>query len=108
MLRRGKVNYSSETLKKFDDFMRKRTEKKKLVIGDFEVRKVNLLLASYLFYAAWNPPFVILLWISTVVDWYAGLVALWLWSRGHKRWVALFVCAIAARPASTSRRRSSC
>jgi len=39
-------------------------------------RKINLLLASYLFYSAWNPPFVILLWISTVVDWYAaqGLV----------------------------------
>jgi alginate O-acetyltransferase complex protein AlgI len=35
-------------------------------------RKVNLLIASYLFYAAWNPPFVILLWISTIVDWYAA------------------------------------
>jgi alginate O-acetyltransferase complex protein AlgI len=35
-------------------------------------KKVQLLLASYLFYAAWNPPFVILLWISTVVDWYAA------------------------------------
>lgn len=35
-------------------------------------RKVNLLIASYLFYAAWNPPFVILLWISTLVDWYAA------------------------------------
>ena len=33
-------------------------------------KKLNLLLASYLFYAAWNPPFVILLWISTVVDWW--------------------------------------
>jgi alginate O-acetyltransferase complex protein AlgI len=33
------------------------------------VKKLNLLIASYLFYAAWNPPFVILLWISTVVDW---------------------------------------
>jgi alginate O-acetyltransferase complex protein AlgI len=33
------------------------------------VKKVNLLLASYIFYAAWNPPFVILLWISTLVDW---------------------------------------
>src|SRR5262249_18847750 len=30
---------------------------------------LNLLVASYLFYAAWNPPFVILLWISTAVDW---------------------------------------
>src|SRR6185312_282555 len=39
-------------------------------------RKINLLIASYIFYTAWNPPFVILLWISTVVDWYAaqGLV----------------------------------
>lgn len=35
-------------------------------------RKINLLLASYVFYAAWNPPFVALLWISTVVDWYAA------------------------------------
>lgn len=32
-----------------------------------------LLAASYLFYAAWNPPFVILLWISTFVDWLVGL-----------------------------------
>ena len=42
----------------------------------WKTRKVQLLVASYVFYAAWNPPFVILLWISTVVDWYAarGLV----------------------------------
>ena len=38
----------------------------------WRTRKFNLLLASYLFYAAWNPPFVILLWIATVVDWYAA------------------------------------
>ena len=36
-------------------------------------KKINLMIASYLFYAAWNPPFVILLWVSTVVDWYAAL-----------------------------------
>ncbi len=43
---------------------------------DWKVRKINLLIASYVFYAAWNPPFILLLWISTVVDWYAaqGLV----------------------------------
>ena len=35
-------------------------------------KKINLLLASYLFYAAWNPPFVILLWVSTLVDWWAA------------------------------------
>jgi alginate O-acetyltransferase complex protein AlgI len=42
----------------------------------WRVRKINLLIASYIFYIAWNPPFVLLLWISTVVDWYAaqGLV----------------------------------
>ncbi|WP_339684292.1 MBOAT family O-acyltransferase [uncultured Nonlabens sp.] len=31
-----------------------------------------LLLASYVFYGLWNPPLVILLWISTLVDWTAG------------------------------------
>ncbi|MEX0326207.1 MAG: MBOAT family protein [Puniceicoccaceae bacterium] len=35
-------------------------------------KKVNLLLASYIFYAAWNPPFVLLLWLSTVVDFLAA------------------------------------
>jgi len=36
------------------------------------VKKINLLIASYIFYSAWNPPFVILLWVSTVVDWFAA------------------------------------
>src|ERR1700761_8698035 len=36
------------------------------------VKKLNLLVASYLFYAAWNPPFVLLLWASTVVDWWVA------------------------------------
>jgi alginate O-acetyltransferase complex protein AlgI len=35
-------------------------------------KKVNLLLASYVFYVAWNPPFVLLLWISTAIDWTAA------------------------------------
>ncbi len=38
----------------------------------WRVKKTNLLLASYLFYAAWNPPFVVLLWISTLVDWHVA------------------------------------
>ena len=41
------------------------------MIPSWRFRKLFLLLGSYLFYAAWNPPFVSLLWISTVVDWYA-------------------------------------
>ena len=46
-----------------------------LALG-WTTRKINLLIASYIFYAAWNPPFILLLWVSTVVDWYAaqGLV----------------------------------
>lgn len=36
------------------------------------VKKANLIVASYIFYAAWNPAFVILLWISTLVDWTAA------------------------------------
>ena len=35
----------------------------------WHTKKINLLLASYIFYAAWNPPFVVLLWISTIADW---------------------------------------
>jgi D-alanyl-lipoteichoic acid acyltransferase DltB (MBOAT superfamily) len=38
----------------------------------WKVKKVNLLLASYIFYAAWNPPFIILLWISTLIDYFVG------------------------------------
>lgn len=38
----------------------------------WQVKKVNLLLASYLFYALWNPPFVLLLWISTLADFTIG------------------------------------
>jgi len=33
-------------------------------------RKRLLLAASYLFYAAWNPPYVVILAFSTTVDWW--------------------------------------
>ena len=42
----------------------------------WRARKFNLLVASYIFYGAWNPPFVVLLWISTVLDWY---IARWIY-----------------------------
>jgi alginate O-acetyltransferase complex protein AlgI len=42
----------------------------------WRTKKINLLLGSYLFYALWNPPFILLLWLSTVVDFYmARLIA---------------------------------
>ena len=60
----------------------------------WRVRKFNLLIASYLFYSAWNPPFVILLWISTIVDWYAaqGLVKARR-ERARHAWMLLSVVA---------------
>jgi alginate O-acetyltransferase complex protein AlgI len=36
----------------------------------WRAKKLFLLLASYFFYATWNPPFVVLLWISTLTDWF--------------------------------------
>lgn len=41
----------------------------------WRIKKLNLLIASYIFYAAWSPPFVILLWLATVIDWF---VAQWM------------------------------
>lgn len=38
----------------------------------WRVKKFNLLVASYIFYGAWNPPFVLILWLSTVVDWFVA------------------------------------
>jgi alginate O-acetyltransferase complex protein AlgI len=36
----------------------------------WQARKSILLIGSYLFYAAWNPPFILLLWLSTYMDFY--------------------------------------
>ena len=35
-------------------------------------KKRMLLFMSYVFYGLWNPPLVILLWISTMIDWITG------------------------------------
>ena len=56
-------------------------------------KKRNLLLASYVFYAAWNPPFILLLWLSTVVDFFVGR-ALYTQPNKHKRRVLLVVSLI--------------
>ena len=42
------------------------------LIWNWRARKAFLMVVSYLFYAAWNPPFVLLLWFSTGVDWIVG------------------------------------
>jgi len=58
----------------------------------WKTKKVNLLLASYIFYAAWNPPFIIILWISTLIDFFVGkkLYAEEIrWKRKALLWVSL-------------------
>jgi len=51
----------------------------------WRARKSNLLGASYLFYAAWNPPFVLLLWISTLTDWFVARAMARAASRARRR-----------------------
>jgi D-alanyl-lipoteichoic acid acyltransferase DltB (MBOAT superfamily) len=41
-------------------------------VTNWTARKSILLFSSYLFYAAWNPPFVALLWLSTLIDWFSA------------------------------------
>jgi alginate O-acetyltransferase complex protein AlgI len=42
------------------------------LLRSWTAKKALLLVASYFFYSAWNPPFVLLLMLSTVVDWYVA------------------------------------
>jgi alginate O-acetyltransferase complex protein AlgI len=59
----------------------------------WRAKKVALLLASYLFYAAWNPPFVALLWISTALDWQvAKRIHLAVTPAARRSWMLVSVC----------------
>jgi D-alanyl-lipoteichoic acid acyltransferase DltB (MBOAT superfamily) len=59
----------------------------------WRAKKINLLLASYIFYAAWNPPFILLLWLSTVIDFYVGR-ALYTQENPHKKKLLLVISLI--------------
>lgn len=59
----------------------------------WKTKKVNLLLASYIFYAAWNPPFILLLWLSTVVDFFVGK-ALYTQENKYKKKLLLVISLI--------------
>ena len=55
-------------------------------------KKRLLLGVSYAFYAAWNPPFVLLLWLSTWVDyWIAPRLAVAETPAKKKRWLWLSI-----------------
>src|SRR3954451_9704971 len=59
----------------------------------WKAKKTNLLLASYLFYAAWNPPFILLLWMSTVIDFFVGK-ALYTQQNQYKKKLLLVISLI--------------
>ena len=59
----------------------------------WKTKKINLLIASYVFYAAWNPPFILLLWLSTVVDFFVGR-ALYTQENKHKKKLLLVISLI--------------
>lgn len=55
-------------------------------------KKIMLLLASYIFYGLWNPPLILLLWISTIVDWTAGRKLATTEGKAHRRfWLLLSI-----------------
>ncbi len=59
-------------------------------IFNWNGKKRMLLFFSYVFYGLWNPPLVVLLWISTIVDWQAGKkLALLEDSKKRKLWLLL-------------------
>lgn len=56
-------------------------------------KKWMLLLASYIFYGLWNPPLILLLWISTAVDWTAGRRLSAVEGKAKRRfWLILSLC----------------
>ena len=55
----------------------------------WRARKLFLLAASYLFYAVWNPPFVALLWTSTIVDFYLARWLHRLENETARRWLVI-------------------
>lgn len=59
----------------------------------WKVKKANLLFASYIFYAAWNPPFILLLWLSTVIDYFVGK-ALYTQQNPYKKKLLLVISLI--------------
>ncbi len=58
----------------------------------WRTKKIGLLVASYLFYMAWNPPFILLIILSTLIDWF---VAKRLGGPNAKNRAALIVTSLA-------------
>src|SRR5512142_1393311 len=64
-----------------------------LVLRGWTARKRLLLVASYVFYAAWNPPYVAILAFSTAMDWWIARIV---WrSESESRRRAVLVVSLA-------------
>jgi D-alanyl-lipoteichoic acid acyltransferase DltB (MBOAT superfamily) len=60
-------------------------------LTSWRAQKVWLLLTSYVFYAAWDPVFIVLVWLSTVIDWTS---AKWIYHAPQRRKKLLLVLSI--------------
>ena len=62
-------------------------------IRGWEMRKNLLVVASYIFYGAWNPPFAALLFSTTAMDFWLGRqIAKAQEKRSRRRWLVASVC----------------
>src|SRR5437660_11402538 len=61
-------------------------------IGSWTARKNLLVVASYLFYGAWNPPFAALLFSTTAMDFWLGRQIAKAKGRSRRGWLVASVC----------------
>ena len=60
----------------------------------WSAKKLLLLVASYVFYGAWNPPYVAILWFSTTLDWWLARLV-WKSESPHRRRLLLTLSLVA-------------
>ena len=63
-------------------------------VKNWEYQKTVLLIASYLFYSAWNPLFVLLLIFSTMVDWLLARKIFQAQTKSTKKWYLVISLAV--------------
>src|SRR5256714_15406415 len=61
-------------------------------IASWTLRKNLLVVASYIFYGAWNPPFAALLFSTTAMDFWLGRQIAKAKGRSRRGWLVASVC----------------
>src|SRR5258708_16269971 len=68
-------------------------------IGSWTARKNLLVVASYIFYGAWNPPFAALLFTTTAMDFWLGRqIGKAQAQSARKKWLVASVCMNLSMP----------